>query len=99
MEHPTSRPRKITTTIFVVFTLVMNPPIIFWMDLPTIVFGTDLLYLWTVCWGVLISIVLIWAAWNDALALTEDQVPPELRGTEGVVTQSRRGETATEGQS
>lgn len=72
-------PKKITLAILVVFMIAMNPPVIQFVDAPTTVLGINLLYLWTVAWGVLITLVLVWAAWRDAFALTEDQVPPELR--------------------
>ena len=86
MVLPESRAGKITVTILVVFTIAMNPPVIEIVDEPTLVVGIDLLYLWTVAWGISITLVLIWAAWRDAFALTEDQVPPELRRSEDVTT-------------
>lgn len=79
-----AHPRKVTLAIFVVFTIAMNPPVILLVDAPTTVLGIDSLYLWTVAWGVFITLVLVWAAWRDAFALTEDQVPPELRQRDDV---------------
>lgn len=86
MVLPTSRAGKITVAILAVFTIAMNPPVIEIVDAPTTVVGINVLYLWTVSWGILITLVLIWAAWHDAFALTEDQVPPELRSDEEIVT-------------
>ena len=77
-------PRKITLVILGIFTIAMNPPVIQLVDAPTIVLGINSLYLWTVAWGIFITLVLVWAAWRDAFALTEDQVPPELRQREDV---------------
>ena len=83
---PSSRAGKITTVVLIMFAIAMNPPVIGIVDAPALIAGIDLLYLWTVAWGIGISLVLIWAAWRDAFALTEDQVPPELRESEDVAT-------------
>ncbi|WP_458190371.1 hypothetical protein [Haladaptatus sp. NG-WS-4] len=95
MVLPESRAGKITVAILGVFTIAMNPPIITIIDTPTMVWGINVLYLWTVVWGILITLVLIWAAWRDAFALTEDQVPPELRGREDVMTTESKNRDAT----
>lgn len=86
MVLPMSRAGKITTIILVIFTIAMNPPVIGVVDTPTLIAGMASLYGWTVGWGVFISLVLIWAAYRDAFALTEKQVPPELRRSEDVTT-------------
>ncbi|WP_129115940.1 hypothetical protein [Halegenticoccus tardaugens] len=91
---PKTTQGKITVGFLVIFTIAMNPPVITMVDSPTTVLGINVLYLWTVAWGLLVSLVLIWAAWQDAFALTEDQVPPELREAEGVET--ARPETSEE---
>lgn len=92
------RPRRITLAIFVVFTIAMNPPVILLVDSPTTVLGINSLYLWTVAWGIFITLVLVWAAWRDAFALTEDQVPPELRRREEVPdTEANSQDTAVKG--
>lgn len=86
MVLPTSRAGKITVAFLAVFTVAMNPPVVTSIDEPGLVFGINTLYLWSVVWGILVSLVLIWAAWRDAFALTEEQVPPELRDSEDVTT-------------
>ena len=98
MVIPTTRAGKITVAILAVFTVAMNPPVIGIVSSPTLIAGMASLYAWTVFWGVLISIVLIWAAWRDAFALAEDQVPPELRDDEHVsTTRSNTRESHTGG--
>lgn len=98
MIFPQSRAGKITTAILVVFTVAMNPPVILLVDTPILVAGVNLLYLWTTVWGLVISVIFIWAARRDAFALTEDQVPPELRDTDEVtMTRSNGGEEPTTG--
>ncbi|MFC7157264.1 hypothetical protein ACFQPA_17680 [Halomarina halobia] len=95
---PKTTAGKVTVGFLVAFTIAMNPPVITIVDSPTTVFGINLLYLWTVVWGLLVSLVLVWAARRDAFALTEDQVPPELRAAEGVdPTRPSAGEEATTG--
>jgi hypothetical protein len=98
MVRSSSQVRKVTIAILVIFTIAMNPPVIQMVDTPMTVAGIDLLYLWTVMWGIFITSTLIWAAWRNAFALTEDQVPPELRSREEVVTtQSGSQDTTVEG--
>lgn len=93
-----AHPRKVTLAIFVVFTIAMNPPVILLVDSPTTVLGVNSLYLWTVAWGVFITLVLVWAAWRDAFALTEDQVPPELRQRDDVAdTEANPQDVAVKG--
>ena len=86
MVLPMSHAGKITTIILAIFTIAMNPPVIGIIDIPTLIAGMASLYGWTVGWGIFISLVLIWAAYRDAFALTEEQVPPELRRSEDVTT-------------
>ena len=97
MVLPDSRSGKITVAFLVVFTVAMNPPVIGLVDAPTLVFGIASIYIWTVAWGIFISLVLIWAAYNDAFALSEDQVPPDLRDNEEVTTRQSEAQEATAG--
>jgi len=83
---PESRAGKVTIAVFVMFMIAMNPPVIGIVDAPVLIAGIDSLYLWTVVWGIFVSLVFVWAAWRDAFALTEAQVPPELRDEENVTT-------------
>lgn len=83
---PRTRAGRLTVAFLVVFTIAMNPPVITLVDAPATVLGISSLYLWTVAWGIAVSVVFIWAAYENAFALTEDQVPPELRASEDVVT-------------
>lgn len=78
----------------------MNPPVISVFNQATTVGGFSMLYLWLVVMSVFVSLGLAWAAHSDAFALTEDQVPPELREKEDIVTmadKSRNEEPSTEG--
>lgn len=83
---PKTRAGKLTTGFFILFTIVMNPPAILLVNKQTVIAGNALLYLWSVVWGLIVSLVLIWAAWRNAFAITEDQVPPELREDDEVTT-------------
>ena len=94
---PTTRAGKVTVGVLAVFTVAMNPPVISLVDAPRLVAGMSALYLWTVGWGITITLVLVWAAWRDAFALTEDQVPPELRETDEGATAEMRGRESTAG--
>lgn len=97
MVVPASRAGKVTIAVLAVFTVAMNPPVILWVDAPVVVAGVNLLYLWTAAWGLFISAVFIWAARRDAFALTEDQVPPELREADEVMATSDTDEGAAGG--
>ena len=98
MWLPSSRAGKITVGILAVFTVAMNPPVISLVDAPRLVAGTSALYLWTVGWGIAITLVLVWAAWRDAFALTEEQVPPELREVdESATAETPRRESSAGG--
>lgn len=100
MVLPDSRSGKTTVAVLVIFTIAMNPPVIGFVDAPTLVFGMASIYVWTIAWGIFVSLVLIWAAYNDAFALSEDQVPPDLRDSEEVTTsQSESQKTTAEGSS
>lgn len=93
-----TRAGKVTTAVLVVFTVAMNPPVIELVGAPTLVAGMASLYAWTVAWGIFISLVLVLAAYRDAFALTEAQVPPELRRSEDVTTtRPDSGDPAAEG--
>ncbi len=88
--------RKLTIGFLIVFTISMTPPVVYLVDAPRTVFGITQLYLWTAVWAILVSLVLVWAAWRSVFALSEEQVPPELRDTEGVMTErSGTAEDAT----
>lgn len=99
MLLPKSWEGKITVAIFVVFTIAMNPPVILLVENPVLVAGISQLYLWTVVWGLFICGVLIWAAWRDAFALTNEHVPPELRDEQMMTTTSNASEESTMGES
>lgn len=94
---PTTRAGKVTVGVLAVFTVAMNPPVITLVDAPRLVAGMSSLYLWTVGWGVAITLVLVWAAWRDAFALTEDQVPPELREADETAVAESAGGRSTAG--
>lgn len=78
---PTSRAGKIAAGFFAIFLLAMNPPVVTVVSRNTSVMGIATLYLWFVCWGVIGTLVLGWAAHRNAFGLTEEQVPPEIDGS------------------
>lgn len=92
-----SKARKIAIALIIIFVIAMTPPVILLIDSPTTVFGIAQIYLWSVIWAVFISILLIWAAWRDVFALTQDQVPPELRDEDVMTEQSDAVEESTTG--
>lgn len=94
MAFPQSKAGKIATVLGILFIFMVTPPVILLVNTPTLIFGIAVYYLWMSVWGVFISAVLIWAAWNDAYALTNDQVPPELRETETFATEQTGADTA-----
>lgn len=73
--------------------LMLNPPVVTAIDSATPVFGAAPIYLWIVGWGLVPVAVLLLAARTDAIGLSEQQVPPELRDRAG--TDSGRADTAT----
>lgn len=81
-----SQARKITIGFLILFTIAMTPPVVYLVDAPRTIFGITQLYLWTAVWAILVSLVLVWAAWRSVFALSEEQVPPELRDAEDVMT-------------
>lgn len=90
-----SHARKITIGFLLIFTISMTPPVVYLVDAPTTVFGINQLYLWTAVWAILVSLVLVWAAWRSVFALSEDQVPPELRDTDVMTDRSGNAENST----
>jgi hypothetical protein len=86
MVLPGTRAGRIAVAFLAVFTVAMNPPVVNWVASETLVLGMAPLYAWTIAWGIVASLVLVWAAWRDAFALTERQVPPELRDESQVTT-------------
>ena len=94
MVLPRSRAGKIATALGVLFAIMVTPPVIWLVNTPALVAGVSVLYLWSVAWGVFVIAVLIWAGWRDAYALTNDQVPPELRETEDVLTDQAGTDTS-----
>lgn len=95
LSQPTER--KLAIGFIVVFLIATAPPVIFLVDAPVAVFGINQLYLWTVVWALFISFVLLWAAWRDVFALTEEQVPPELRDEDVMTEQSSAVDDTTAG--
>lgn len=81
-----SRAATIGTILLAVFFIGMNPPVIGFFNRATTVAGFGLLYLWLVVMAIYVSVVIGWLAYTGAYALTEDQVPPELRKKEDIVT-------------
>lgn len=82
----------VATTLLAVFFVGMNPPVINIFNRAITVGGFNLLYVWLVVMAVFASGALVWAAYNDAFAITEDQVPPELRDSEAIVTTSGKSD-------
>lgn len=79
-----SREGWIVTALLAVFVVAMNPPVMYVANSATTTFGIGTLYLYAVAWGLFAIGVLVWAAKNDAYALTEEEIPPELREDEDV---------------
>lgn len=90
---------KIATVLLLVFFVALMPPAILLANEATLVAGNALLYVWSAVWGLFGIVVLTWAAWTNAFAITEEQVPPELREREEVVTttESDREDATTAG--
>ena len=82
MIFPTSMAGKIAAVFFVIFLVALNPPVVTAVSSSTLFMGFAPLYLWFVCWGVFGSLILVWAAQENAFGLTENQVPPELNSAE-----------------
>lgn len=72
--------------MFAIFIIGMNPPVIGLFNRATTVLGFGSLYIWLVVMTVYVSLVLVWIARSDGFALSESQVPPELRDRDDVVT-------------
>ena len=85
MVIPQSRTGPVATLLGVLFIIMVTPPVVLLVNTPTLVLGFPVYYLWMVVWGLFVIAVLIWAGWRDAYALTNDQVPPELRAREDIV--------------
>lgn len=79
-----NREGKIATALLAVFVVAMNPPVVYVANSATTTFGIGTLYLYAIAWGLFAIGVLVWAAKNNAYALTEEEVPPELRESEDI---------------
>jgi hypothetical protein len=79
-----NREGKIATVLLTVFVVAMNPPVVYVANSATTTFGIGTLYLYAIAWGLFAIGVLVWAAKNNAFALTEEEVPPELRQSDDV---------------
>lgn len=82
----TTREGKIAAGLLVAFYAALLPPGLLLANEPTLVFGQSLMYVWSTAWGLFGILALVWAARVDAFAITESQVPPELRDREDVAT-------------
>ena len=91
------REGKIATGLLLVFFAALLPPGILLANDAALVAGQSLMYLWSAAWGVFGILVLVWAAKSDAFAVTEDQVPPELREQEDVVTATEHEDVSPAG--
>lgn len=91
---PQKREGKIALGAIVVAHLAFVPPFLDIANDPELVFGFPPLYLWTLFWGSVVIVSLLYAARTGAWGLTEDQVPPDIRGEmEGVgITDTERDE-------
>ncbi|MFC3959773.1 hypothetical protein [Halovivax cerinus] len=76
---------KLAVALLVVAHAALAPPLISVADSASLVAGWAPLYLWTLFWGSVMGVVLLWAAKVDAWGISMDQVPPELRDETGVV--------------
>ncbi|WP_255168749.1 hypothetical protein [Natrononativus amylolyticus] len=83
---PTRTEGKVAAGLLVVFYAALLPPGLLLANESTLVFGQSLMYVWSAVWGVFGILVLVYAARTDAFAITESQVPPELREQEDVAT-------------
>lgn len=83
---PRRRAGRIAVVLFAVFFIAMNPPVINFVNRAETFGGFAQLYVWYMFWAFYMAAALLWAAKNDAFSLTEDQVPPELREREDIVT-------------
>lgn len=80
------REGKVAVALFALFFAALLPPAVGVANSTALVGGHAALYLWATAWGLFVIAALVWAAKRDALGITEDQVPPELREREDVVT-------------
>ena len=83
--------------LLAVFFVGMNPPVVGLFNRSSTVAGVGLLYLWLAAMAVYVSGALVWIATNDAFALRESQIPPELREQDDVVTTADEGATGPAG--
>lgn len=81
-----SRDGKIATVLLILFGIMLTPPVVFWVNTDGFLGGWPIMFLWAVGWALFGIAVLAWAASTGAFALNEDQIPPELREREDVVT-------------
>lgn len=73
-----TREGRLATTLLVVFGAMLAPPIVYWVNSPALVAGWPVMFLWAVGWAFVGVAVLAWAAWTDAFAINDAQVPPDL---------------------
>lgn len=92
MVLPATRTGRIAAALLAVFFVATMPPAVGLASTERLVAGQAALYLWAVGWGAVAVAVLLWAARVDAFALTEDQVPPELRERGDVAVREGEGE-------
>lgn len=92
MVLPATRNGRIAAALLAVFFVATMPPAVGLANSERLVAGQATLYLWAVVWGTIAVAVLLWAARTDAFAITEDQVPPELRGQEDVAVREEEVE-------
>lgn len=76
---PRKRDGKIAAALLVIAHVALAPPLVNIADTADLVAGFAPLYLWTLFWGSVMAVILLWAARVDAWGITMDQVPPELR--------------------
>ncbi|WP_123537252.1 hypothetical protein [Halosimplex salinum] len=82
MLVPASASGKVAAALLGLFFVAMNPPVVTAIGSGPAVAGFAPLYVWFVFWGVFVSLVLAWAAHENAFGLGADQVPPELEQTD-----------------
>lgn len=73
-----TREGRLATAFLVVFGAMLAPPVVYWVNTPALVAGWPVMFLWAVGWASVGVAVLAWAAWTDAFAINDAQVPPDL---------------------
>ena len=85
-----SRAQLIAIISFALFGVAMLPPVLWVVNEPILIGGYPLLYLWAIGWGIFGTSVLYWSTANDLFGISDEQVPPELKRQETVVTTGTR---------